>query len=273
MINRGAYSLGKLFVLSTIFIILGATCAASVTMLVSPIIQHPPNFILLTDKDTYYVKEAIIIYLVNTLEENITFKDDAYGLHFEKWVDGKWEILVSIGNSSRTSALQPIGEGAYKAVATYELGENFIEGKYRVISVGEISRGDQIITVATYKVFDLVAKPSPTTMLLLINVTTDKNIYPQDEDVIITIKNESNETLVFGNSAYDLFFEKWNGASWEFYTGVPGESVLTFLNPEETVEIFYTLGGQVDKPFPAGKYRVISMASIQVWGYAEFRVE
>jgi hypothetical protein len=89
-------------------------------------------------------------------------------------------------------------------------------------------------------------------------VTTDKTLYRQNDTVTITIKNESNETFTFGNSAYDLYFEKWNGTSWEFYTGVIGLDVITPLNPTETAQIDYMLGGQIDKPFPSGKYRVIS---------------
>lgn len=114
----------------------------------------------------------------------------------------------------------------------------------------------------------------------LLNVTTDKSVYQQNDNITITVKNLSNETVTFGNSAYDLFFEKWNGVSWEVYTGVIGLEVITYLNPEEIGEIGYKLGGQTDKPFPQGKYRVISEGwldhngkIVYVWGYAEFAVE
>ena len=68
----------------------------------------------------------------------------------------------------------------------------------------------------------------------LLNVTTDKTMYQQNNNITITIKNESNETFIFGNSVYDLFFKKWNGDSWEVYTGIIGLEVITYLNPEET---------------------------------------
>lgn len=114
----------------------------------------------------------------------------------------------------------------------------------------------------------------------LLNVTTDKIVYLQNDNITIIVKNLSNETVIFGNSAYELFFKKWNGDSWEVYTGVIGLEVITYLKPEETAEIEYKLGGQTDKPFPPGKYRVISEGWIDhngkivyVWGYAEFTVE
>jgi len=114
----------------------------------------------------------------------------------------------------------------------------------------------------------------------LLNVTTDKIVYQQNDNIVVTIKSKSNETVVFGNSVYDLFFEKWNGVSWEFYTGVIGVEVITYLYPEEIAEVDYLLGGQTDKPFPSGRYRVVSCGwldhngeIVYVWGYAEFTVE
>lgn len=281
MVNRDAYSLRKLFVLSVIFILLGTASAASISTLVSPITQRPSRFILLTDKDAYYVEEVMNIYLVNTLEETITFKDDAYGLHFEKWVDGKWEFLLSIGNASYTSVLEPVGESMYKVAVTYEMGGDFTEGKYRAACAGEIPVNGKAISVEAHKEFEVVAKMPPLFMLLLLNVTiNNKSVCHQDDNVIITVKNESNETLTFGDSAYNLFFEKWNGVSWEPYTGVIGLEVITLLNPEEVAEIRYKLGEQTDKPFPVGKYLVTSKGWFDhigeitwVWGYAEFAVE
>ena len=280
MINREAYSLRKLFVLSVIFILLGTASAAAISTLISPITQRPSRFILLTDKDAYYMEEVMSIYLVNTLEETITFKDGAYGLHFEKWVDGEWEFLLSVGNASHTSVLEPVGGSMYKVAVTYEMGGDFTEGKYIVACVGEIPLNGKAISVEAHKEFEVIAELPPQSMLLLLNVTLNKDVYHQDDNVIITVKNESNETLTFADSAYNLFFEKWNGVSWEPYTGVIGLEVITLLNPEETAEIRYKLGEQTDKPFPVGKYRVTSKGwfdhigeIIWVWGYAEFTVE
>lgn len=114
----------------------------------------------------------------------------------------------------------------------------------------------------------------------LLNVTTTEVLFWHNDNVTIAIKNESNKTFTFGNSVYDLFFDWLNGTSWEFYTGVLGLEVITYLDPGERVEVEYKLGGQTDKPFPAGKYRVFSKGwldkngqSIPVWGHAEFTVE
>ena len=114
----------------------------------------------------------------------------------------------------------------------------------------------------------------------LLKVTTDKEIYQQNETIIITIGNLSNENFTFSNSVYGIFFERWNGDSWEFYTGVVGLQVITYLKPKEEGKITYHLGGEAERPFPSGKYRVISKGwlehnkeNINVWGYAEFIVQ
>lgn len=96
----------------------------------------------------------------------------------------------------------------------------------------------------------------------LLNVTTDKTLYQENDNIAITVENLSNDTFTFGNSVYDLYFEKWNGESWEFYTGVIGLEVITYLNPEEIAEVSYQMGGQTDKPFFPGKYRAISIGWI-----------
>jgi len=266
----------RFFSLCIFFVILGAVSAASLTTFISPTAQLPSNFVLLTDKDTYYINETIIIYVLNTFQETLNFKDDAYGLHFERWVNGRWEFLLSIGNSSRTTTLQPID----KAAVTYFLGGDFMEGNYRVVSVGEISRNGETVQVESHKEFNVVTKPPPQTVLLLLTVETDKAIYHQGDSITVAIQNELNETITFSDSSYGLFFEKWNGASWEFYTWVSALEIITTLNPGERAEIVYKLGGQPDRPFPHGKYRVVSVGwayhdgqIIQVGGFADFLVE
>lgn len=114
----------------------------------------------------------------------------------------------------------------------------------------------------------------------LLTVTTDKTLYQHNDTITITIKNESNKTFTFGNSVYDLHFEKWNKTSWEFYTGVIGLDVITPLDPTETAQIDYKLGRQMEKPFPAGQYRVITKGwvdqngqDIPLWDDAQFTVE
>jgi len=113
----------------------------------------------------------------------------------------------------------------------------------------------------------------------LLSVTTDEASYQQNDDVTITVKNESNETFTFGNSVYNLYFERWNGSFWESYAGIIGLEVITYLMPGEPGEIAYELGWQTDTPFPSGTYRVVSTGwidqngrAIRVWGNTEFTV-
>ena len=110
----------------------------------------------------------------------------------------------------------------------------------------------------------------------LLNVTLNKSIYRQNETLIILIQNLSNETFTFGDSVYGLYFEKRDGESWNFYTGMIGLQVITKLNPKDKAWITYKLA---EKPFYSGKYRVISKGWIEheeriirIWGYAEFTV-
>ena len=277
MASQGMYSLRKLLALSVVFIVLGAISAASITEVIPPVSQ--PSLIVTTDKDTYYTGENMRICLVNVLKENITFKDDAYGLHFEKWVDEKRKFLLSIADSSGTSTLSPLGVGEYKAVVAYELGEIFSEGKYRVVSIGEISQRGQTTSVEAYTEFNVTVRPSPPASLLLLEVTTDKAVYHEGDNITITIKNTSNQTVTFASTAYGVVFEKWVEDRWVFHSAVAGVEVIVSLEPDQTHQITVKLSNN-DQPFTSGEYRVLSSGwieqdgqYIQVWGYAEFLIE
>jgi len=118
--------------------------------------------------------------------------------------------------------------------------------------------------IYTFKVEPFVPKPPPEACL---TVTLDKETYRQGEIMNITIENVSNETQWFGNAAYDVCFERFNGECGEFYDSVPGAEVITCLKPGETGQVTWKLGGHTDRPFPPGQYRV------GVHGvYAEFEV-
>jgi len=110
----------------------------------------------------------------------------------------------------------------------------------------------------------------------LLNVELDKSVYRQNDTLVILIQNLSNETFTFGNSAYGIHFERWDGKSWKFYAGMISLQVITNLNPKEQARITYELS---EKPFFPGKYRVISKGwvehgkeIIRIWRYAEFTV-
>lgn len=114
------------------------------------------------------------------------------------------------------------------------------------------------------RVAPILYKPKPEEVL---TVTLDKERYGEGDTMTIIIQNISNETQWFGNAAYDVCFERFNGVDWEFYDSIPGAEVITCLKPEETGQVTWKLGGHTDSPFPAGQYRV------WVHGvYAEFEV-
>ena len=101
---------------------------------------------------------------------------------------------------------------------------------------------------------ELPKPPPPPEELLLI--TLDKNVYNQGEYMTITIKNRSNETLWFTNTAYNLYFERFNGTGWTFYEQIVGGALMTPLRPGETGEVRWKLDDRTGSPFPAGYYRV-----------------
>jgi len=72
----------------------------------------------------------------------------------------------------------------------------------------------------------------------------------------ITIKNRSNETIWFTNTAYNLCFERYNGTSWALYEEIVGGAMMTSLKPGETREVTWKLDDRTGSPFPAGRYRV-----------------
>ncbi len=108
-------------------------------------------------------------------------------------------------------------------------------------------------------------KPKPEETL---TVTLDKETYHQGDTMNIAIENISNETQWFGNAAYDVCFERFNGDYWEFYDSIPGAEVITCLRLGETGHVTWKLGGHTDRPFPPGRYRVETHGV-----YAEFEVK
>lgn len=124
------------------------------------------------------------------------------------------------------------------------------------------SRENKWKYVLTADIF--VPKPLPEECL---SITIDRETCHQGDITTITIENVSNETQCFGNAAYDVYFERFNGEYWEFYDAVPGAEVITCLEPGQTGQVTWKLGGHTDCPFPAGRYRVGTHGV-----YAEFKV-
>ena len=100
-----------------------------------------------------------------------------------------------------------------------------------------------------------------------ITITLNRETHHQGDMMTITIENVSNETQCFGNAAYDVCFEGFNGGYWEFYDAIPGVEVITCLKPGETGQVTWKLGGHTDRPFPAGHYQVGTKGV-----YAEFEI-
>ena len=115
----------------------------------------------------------------------------------------------------------------------------------------------------TFKVEPFIPKPPPEAYLI---ITLDKEIYSQVEIMNITIKNISNETIWFTDTAYNLFFERFNGVDWEFHTSIVGCLAMTPLEPGETAQLTWALDVPL-QPFPLGRYRVGTHGV-----YAEFEV-
>lgn len=112
----------------------------------------------------------------------------------------------------------------------------------------------------TFTVEPSFSKPPPEERL---TITLDKETYHQGEIMNLTIENISNETVWFTNTAYDLFFERFNGKDWEFHTPIVGGAAMTPLEPSETAQFTWKLSSD----FSLGHYRVGTHGV-----YAEFEV-
>jgi len=98
-------------------------------------------------------------------------------------------------------------------------------------------------------------------------INLDEETYRQGDIMTITIENISNETIEFGNAAYDVCFERFTGEYWEFYDSIPSAAVITYLEQGQIGQVTWKLDEHTGHPFPAGQYRV------WVHGvYAEFEV-
>jgi len=100
-----------------------------------------------------------------------------------------------------------------------------------------------------------VPKPPPPPEELLL-IMLDKEVYNQGEYMTVTIKNRSNETMWFTNTAYDLCFERFNGTDWVLYEEIVGGPVKTSLKPGEIRQVTWKLDDHTGSPFSAGRYRV-----------------
>jgi hypothetical protein len=111
-------------------------------------------------------------------------------------------------------------------------------------------------TLAVFVFGGLVLMAPKQNSEVYLTITLDKGLYHQGDIMTITIENVSNETQCFGNAAYDLHFETFDGEYWKLYDSIPAAEVITYLDPGQTSQVTWKLGGHTDRPFPAGHYRV-----------------
>jgi biopolymer transport protein ExbD len=101
-----------------------------------------------------------------------------------------------------------------------------------------------------------VLAPQPPQKIEPLKITLDKQFYFQGEYIVITIKNNLNESILFANTAYELHFEIFNGTSWVRFKDVPGKPETVSLDPGESVTVRDKLDDLMGRPFPPGRYRV-----------------
>ena len=112
-----------------------------------------------------------------------------------------------------------------------------------------------------------------------LEVTTDKTMYQEGDNMTITIRNASNQAVWFGSPAYGVSFEKWDKDKWVFHSSICGAEVIVNLEPEQTRQITVRLSN-IDQPFSCGEYRILSSGwteqdnlHVQIWGCSEFIIE
>jgi hypothetical protein len=137
-----------------------------------------------------------------------------------------------------------------------------------------------VIVIATWGVACSSSENTSKTYLVL---TTDRKVYSSGDTMKVTIKNISENVLWFGGSNYDLFLERWDGTTWQFFEGVAQLQVITALGPDEIGHVTWKLendelilGGNLI----LGRYRVGAAGTLtylpEIEGtppaYAEFEV-
>jgi len=114
--------------------------------------------------------------------------------------------------------------------------------------------------------------------LATLKVTTDKTMYEEEDNVTVTIKNTTDQTVKFGSTAYGVSFDKWQEDRWMLHYSVAGAEVIVTLEPKKATQL--TVEPSKDRPFTPGQYRVVSTgwieednSTLQVVGHSEFTVQ
>jgi len=151
-----------------------------------------------------------------------------------------------------TQIKDEIHNGDYASVIGRFFYEEPIEGYCSILYAEKIEKAEP-------------QPPKPPSEAYLV-ITLDKEIYHQGEIRNITIKNISNETIWFTDTAHNLFFDRFNGVDWEFHDAMIGGLMMTPLEPGKTAWHTWPVG-YAGCPYPPGRYRVGTHGV-----YAEFEV-
>lgn len=239
-------------------------------------LTRPPQEGSLTitlDKEFYPQGDTMEITLKNGLYETISWNY----LLFDKWDGTAWQDYVI--RIPQGESLEPSGA----ALVTYKL-EVFSSGKYRTRFHGWTGSLDTLKWApSVYAEFEVTAPPAENRII----ITLDKEIYQPCDNIVITLQNLSGEPVWFSHGSYGLFFEKWNENTWKPYEGIPGDSVMTSLEPHGQAVVTWELetwreeGGTLKWGcFHPGKYRVVTAGAmgkisseIVLKAFAEFEIQ
>jgi len=114
-----------------------------------------------------------------------------------------------------------------------------------------------------------------------LTISMDRKIYSPGDTMNITIKNISDNRLYFSGLYYDLFFEKWDGTTWQHYQSIRQPMAITSLQPGEEEHHTHELSLYSGEEYALGRYRVgtagiFSLVNIELGrtppAYAEFEV-
>jgi hypothetical protein len=91
-------------------------------------------------------------------------------------------------------------------------------------------------------------------------MTLSKSEYVAGEEMTVSLRNASEQNLIFANAAYGLYFEVNTASGWATYATPPAVEVITPLAPDGQGLVRYTLGA--DARFPPGRYRAVATAGL-----------
>jgi hypothetical protein len=105
----------------------------------------------------------------------------------------------------------------------------------------------------------------------------ERKIYQPGDEMRVTFRNLSDESIDFPHEKFGLEFEKWSGTAWVEYLGIGRAAVFSSIDPHTEILLVLKLTrGKED--FSPGRYRLITEAGLSERGEiiqasAEFEVQ